>query len=97
MATYVLLLKFTDQGIRNVKNTVKRSEAFKEIANKAGAKVKEVYWTLGQYDGVLIFETPEEATATALGLSLGSLGYVQTQTLRAFSAEDIGETLTKMP
>ena len=97
MATYVLLLNFTDQGIRNVKDTAKRAEAFKKIADKAGAKVKEVYWTLGQYDGVLIFEAPEEATATALGLSLGSLGYVQTQTLRAFSAEEIGRILAKMP
>ena len=97
MATYVLLLNFTDQGIRNVKDTAKRAEAFKRIADKAGVKVKEVYWTLGQYDGVLIFEAPEEATATALGLSLGSLGNVQTQTLRAFSVEEIGRIIAKMP
>ena len=97
MGTYVLLLNFTDQGIRNVKDTAKRAEAFKRIADKAGAKVKEVYWTLGQYDGVLIFEAPEEATATALGLSLGSLGSVRTQTLRAFSAEEIGRIIAKMP
>ncbi len=96
MATYVLLLNFTDQGIRNVKDTAKRAEAFKKIVDKAGAKVKEVYWTMGQYDGVLIFEAPEEATATALGLSLGSLGNVQTQTLRAFSVEEIGRILAKM-
>jgi uncharacterized protein with GYD domain len=97
MATYVLLLNFTDQGIRNIKDTAKRAEAFKKIADKTGAKVKEVYWTLGQYDGVLIFEAPEEATATALGLSLGTLGNVRTQTLRAFSAEEIGRVLSKMP
>jgi len=97
METYVLLLNFTDQGIRNVKDTAKRAEVFKRIADKAGAKVKEVYWTLGQYDGVLIFEAPEEATATALGLSLGSLGSVRTQTLRAFSAEEIGRIIAKMP
>jgi uncharacterized protein with GYD domain len=97
MATYVLLLNFTDQGIRNVNDTTKRAEAFKRIADKAGAKVKEVYWTLGQYDGVLIFEAPEEATATALGLSLGSLGNVRTHTLRAFSAEETGTILAKMP
>ena len=97
MATYVLLLNFTDQGIRNVKDTAKRAEAFKRIADKAGVKVKEVYWTLGQYDGVLIFEAPEEATATALGLSLGTLGNVRTQTLRAFSVEEIGRILAKIP
>ena len=97
METHVLLLNFTDQGIRNVKDTTKRAETFKRIADKAGVKVKEVYWTLGQYDGVLIFEAPDEATATALGLSLGTLGNVRTQTLRAFSAEEIGRILSKMP
>jgi uncharacterized protein with GYD domain len=97
MATYVLLLNFADQGIRNAKDTTKRSEAFKRIADKAGAKVKEVYWTLGQYDGVLILEAPDEATATALGLSLGSLGNVRTHTLRAFSTEEMGQILAKMP
>ncbi len=97
METYILLLNFTDQGIRNVKDTAKRAETFKRIADKAGVKVKEVYWTLGQYDGVLIFEAPDEATATALGLSLGTLGNVRTQTLRAFSAEEIGRILSKMP
>ena len=97
MATYLLLLNFTDKGIHNIKDTAKRAEAFKSTANKAGGKVKEVYWTLGQYDGVLIFEAPDEATATALGLSLGSLGNVRTQTLRAFSTEEIGQILAKMP
>ena len=97
METYVLLLNFTDQGIRNVKDTIKRAETFRRIADKAAVKVKEVYWTLGQHDGVLIFEAPDEATATALGLSLGTLGNVRTQTLRAFSAEEIGRILSKMP
>ena len=97
MATYVLLLNFADEGIRNVKDTTKRAEAFKGIADKAGAKVKEVYWTLGQYDGVLILEAPDEATVTALGLNLGSLGNVRTHTLRAFSAEEMGQILAKMP
>ncbi|MBM3801923.1 MAG: GYD domain-containing protein [Acidimicrobiia bacterium] len=97
MATHLLLLNFTDQGIHEVKETIKRAEAFRSTAAKAGAKVKEVYWTLGQYDGVLIFEAPDEATATALGLSLGSLGNVRTQTLRAFTAEEIGQILAKMP
>ena len=96
MATYVLLLNFSDQGIHNIKDTTKRAEAFKKKADKAGAKVKEVFWTLGEYDGVLILEAPEEATATALGLSLAALGNVRTQTLRAFSAEEIGRILTKM-
>jgi uncharacterized protein with GYD domain len=96
MATYILLLHFTDQGIRNVKETTRRAEAFKGMANKAGATVKDVYWTLGQYDGALILEAPDEATATALGLSLGSLANVRSETLRAFSAEEIGSMLSRM-
>lgn len=97
MTTYVLLLNFTDQGIRNIKETTKRAEAFKKMAENAGAKVKEVYWTLGQHDGVLIFEAAEGANATALGLSLGSLGNVRTQTLQAYSADEIDRILAKMP
>jgi len=95
MATYVLLLKFTDQGIRKIKETRKRAEGFRAAADKAGAKVKEVYWTLGQYDGLLILEAPDEATAAALGLSLGSLGNVRPETLRAFSSDEIGGVLKK--
>ncbi|MFN8006915.1 MAG: GYD domain-containing protein [Terriglobia bacterium] len=97
MATYVLLLNFTDQGIHNAKDTIKRAEAFRSVVDKVGGRVKDVYWTLGQYDGVLIFDAPDEATATALGLSLGSLNNVRTQTLRAFSAEEIGRIIAKLP
>ena len=95
MATYVLLLKFTDQGIHNIKETRKRAEGFQAMAEKAGAKVKEVYWTLGQYDGLLILEASDEATAAALGLSLGALGNVRPETLRAFSTDEISRVLKK--
>jgi uncharacterized protein with GYD domain len=96
MATYVLLVSFTDQGIRNVKDTTKRAEAFREIAKKAGATVKDLYWTLGQYDVVTILEAPDAASVTALGLSVGALGNVRTQTLPAFSAAEMGSILKKM-
>ena len=96
MATYVLLVSFTDQGIRNVKDTTKRAEAFREMAKKAGATVKDLYWTLGQYDVVTILEAPDAASVTALGLSIGALGNVRTQTLPAFSAAEMGTILKKM-
>jgi uncharacterized protein with GYD domain len=96
MTTYVVLLNFTDQGVRNVKDTTKRAEAFKTMAKKAGISVRDIYWTLGQYDGVVILEAPDEATVTALGLNLCSLGNVRSQTLRAFSAEEMGRILGKM-
>jgi uncharacterized protein with GYD domain len=96
MATYVLLVSFTDQGIRNVKDTTKRAEAYREMAKKAGATVKDLYWTLGQYDVVTILEAPDAASVTALGLSVGALGNVWTQTLPAFSAAEMGSILKKM-
>jgi uncharacterized protein with GYD domain len=97
MATYITLLNFTDQGIRNVKETTKRAEAFKAMAKKAEVTVKDIYWTLGRYDLIAILEATDDERVTAVGLSAGSLGNVRTQTLRAFSTEEIGRILAKMP
>ena len=96
MATYILLLSFTDQGIRNVKDTSKRADTFKDMAKKCGATVKDVFWTLGEYDVVAIVEAPDDISMTALGLSSGALGNVRTQTLRAFTQADIKTVLGKM-
>jgi uncharacterized protein with GYD domain len=96
MATYMMLGQFTDQGIRNVKETTKRAEAVKEMARKVGASVKEVYWTLGAYDVAAVVEAPDDMSATALFLSVGALGNVRTQTLRAFTSEEMGRVLGKM-
>jgi uncharacterized protein with GYD domain len=97
MATFIVLVNFTDQGIRTVKDTRKRAEAFKETAKKVGATVKEIYWTLGQYDVVSILDAPDAAIVTALNLGVGALGNVRTQTLPAFSADEMGGILAKMP
>ena len=96
MATYILLVNFTEQGVRNAKDTARRADAFKEMAKKSGAKVKDLYWTLGQYDAVTILEAPDDMTATALALSLGKLGNVRTQTLPAFSAAEMKTIIGKM-
>jgi uncharacterized protein with GYD domain len=96
MPTYVMLANFTDQGIRNIQDSPKRTEAFKSRAKKAGATVKEAFWTLGQYDIVAIVEAPDDVTMTALGLASGKLGNVRTQTLRAFSAADMKNILGKV-
>jgi len=86
MATYILLASFTDQGIRKIKDSPKRADAFKEMAKKCGATVKDVFWTLGSYDVVAVVEAPDDMSMTALGLSTGALGNVRTQTLRALSS-----------
>jgi uncharacterized protein with GYD domain len=96
MATYIVLGQFTDQGIRNVKESTKRAEAVKEMAKRAGATVKEVYWTMGQYDIAIIVEAPDDASITALLLSIAALGNVRTQSLRAFSADEMGRILGKL-
>ena len=96
MPTYIVLASFTDQGIRNIKDSPKRADAFKDMAKKSGATVKELFWTLGQYDIVTIVEAPDDVSMTALGLSTGKLGNVRTQTLRAFSAADIKSILDKV-
>jgi uncharacterized protein with GYD domain len=96
MATFIMLLNWTDQGIRNVKESTKRYEAFKEMAQRAGVTLKDTYWTLGQHDIVAICEAPDEQTAMALLCSLGSQGNVRSQTLRAFSKDEMDAILSKM-
>lgn len=96
MATYIVLTSFTDQGIRNVKDTTKRADAVKKLARKFGVTAKEFYWTLGSYDVVAIFDAPDDASMTALGLAIGGGGNVRTQTMRAFNREEMSAILSKL-
>ena len=96
MATFISLVNFTDQGIRNVKDSPDRYEAFKALAEKVGGKVKGVYYTMGHYDMVVIVEGSDEAAMTAM-LKVGSLGNVRTETLRGFSLEEMKKIIGKMP
>jgi len=96
MATYIILANFTEQGVRNVKDTPKRADAFRDMAQKAGVTVKEQYWTLGAHDIVAIVEAPDDIAVTAVGLSVGALGNVRTQTLRAFSKAEMATIVGKM-
>jgi len=96
MATYIVLSSFTDQGIRNVKDTTKRADVVREMAKKFGVTVKEFYWTMGAYDVVVVFDAPDDASMTALGMAIGSQGNVRTQTLRAFSKDEINSILSKV-
>ena len=93
MAKYVLLLQFTDQGIRSVKDTTKRAAAFRgEIAGKFGVKVSEVLWTLGQYDGGVLAEAPNDEAMAACSLRVARLGNVKIQTLRAFQTPEVSDS-----
>lgn len=96
MATYIVLTNFTDQGVRGAKETTKRADGVKEMAKKFGITVKEFYWTLGSYDVVAIFDAPDDASITALGLAIAAGGNVRTQTLRAFSRDEMNGVLAKL-
>ena len=97
MPTYVGLVRLTDQGIRNVKETTKRAKNFREMAEKAGVKVKEILWTMGRYDLVLVVDAPNDETMTRLALALGMLGNAKTETLKAFSAQEMDQILKGLP
>ena len=93
MATFITTIKFTEQGIQNIHESPKRAAAFKSAAKKLGVKVTDIYWTLGSFDGVLIFDAPDDETATAAMLHLSSQGNVQTTTARAFDSSEIEKVI----
>jgi len=97
MATVIVLVNFTDQGIRNIKQTTERAKAATAAAEKLGIKVKDIYWTLGRYNAVLIADASDAEAVTAWALGTGSLGNIRTQTMRAFSAEEMRRILAKIP
>ena len=96
MANYVFLGNFTDQGIRNVKDTTKRADAAKESAKKLGANMKEILWTMGAYDMVVTIEAPDDATASAFALAVGAAGNIRGQTMRAYAKDEMKSLLTKI-
>jgi len=97
MATYVILSKFTDQGIRNIKNTSQRASQVAEMAKSFGCEMTSIYWTLGEYDLVATVTAPDDQSLCAFGLAIGAAGNVHTQTLRAFTKDELGAILAKLP
>ncbi len=97
MPAYITLANFTDQGVRNVKGTVERTQAIKKAAEAAGARVIGVWWTLGQYDIVLIAEAPNDEVATRLLLATAMQGNTRSATLRAFSEEEMARIVKGLP
>jgi uncharacterized protein with GYD domain len=97
MPSYVVLCNFTEQGLRSVKETVSRADAAKEAATKFGVKMKEIYWTQGQYDLVTLCEGQDEQSIAAFGIALAGQGNVKMQTLRAFSRDEMAGIVRKLP
>ena len=95
MPTFVTTIKYTDTGAANIAETVKRSEAFIAEAKAMGVTVRECFWTLGPTDGLLLFDAPDEETATAAMLHLAARGAVKTQTCRAYRADEMSGIVAK--
>ncbi len=96
MATYLTLIKSTERGVKDIKDTCKRAADFKAHAKKHGIEVKEQYWCMGAYDGLIVFDAPDDETATAAMLSLSSRENVTTQTLRSFTATEMSKIMGKI-
>jgi uncharacterized protein with GYD domain len=96
MPTYVTLMNWTDQGIRTAKDTVHRRDQADALAHKHGANIEQVYWTVGPYDLVTIIEAPDDESATAMLLELGSAGNLRTTTLRAYGREEMSGIIQRL-
>jgi uncharacterized protein with GYD domain len=96
MPRYVVLVNWTDQGVRNVKQTLQRTDSGGELAEKHGLKLEQAYWTVGPYDMVTAFEAPDDEALSAHLLEIGSLGNVRTTTLRAYDEEEMSGILQRL-
>ena len=96
MASFVILANFTDQGIRGIKDTLKRAKAFRELAGKFNVVIKDIYWTLGRYDVVLTMESADDAAVASLMMKAGSLGNLKSHTLRAFKESEMDSIIDRL-
>ncbi len=97
MSTYVTLMRWTPQGIANVKGSLQRLEDARKRARAAGGDIKAAYFTMGQFDAVIISEAPNDEAASRNALAAGMLGFVRTETSRAYTEEEFKNLLGTLP
>src|SRR5207247_10983418 len=97
MPTYISLVQFTDKGIQAARQTTQRVADWAAKVQSMGVSIKQMYWTLGQYDQVCIFEAPDDETAASVLLAADLLGNIRTQTLRGFTSSEMEKILAKVP
>jgi uncharacterized protein with GYD domain len=97
MPAYVTLFNFTDQGIRNIKESPNRAKAASDAAKSAGGRIIGIWWLLGQYDGVVISEMPDDETMTRFMAATGMQGNVRTTTMRAYSEAEMAQLVGGLP
>ncbi len=97
MSTYIMLINYTDQGIRNIKDSPKRADAARELARTCGAEMKDLYLTMGGYDLVVTVDAPNDDTMAKFALAVGSAGNVRSTTLKAFTEEEYRGIIEALP
>src|SRR5438094_615405 len=97
MATYVMLMKLTDQGVRTIKESPARAHQAIELVKKMGGTVHGVWYTHGEYDAISVVDWPNDETITAFALGASSQGTFRTQTMRAFSVDEMAAIIKKLP
>ena len=97
MFTYIGMLSFTDQGIKEIKKSTQRAAAAKEIGKKMGVNMRDIYWTMGDCDIVCVLEAEDEASLTAFNLAIAGQGNVRSRSMRAFTAKELDAALAKLP
>ncbi len=96
MASYVILANWTDQGLKNVKDTIQREQQFRANCEQHGVKVLSFYWTQGRYDNVSVIDAPDEQAVMASILGSCQMGNIRSETLRAFNESEMGAILQKL-
>ena len=97
MATYIILSNYTDQGIRNIKDSPQRADAARQALNELGGDLKDLYLTMGAYDLIVVAEAPSDEVIVKFALTLGSLGNVRTTTLKAFTEAEYRNIIQSLP
>jgi uncharacterized protein with GYD domain len=97
MITYIGLLSFTEKGVQSIKDTTKRAAAAKEAAKKSGVNIREMLWTMGEFDMICVLEAEDEHALAAFNLATAMQGNVRSHSLRAYSAGDMDKILAKLP
>ena len=95
MTTYVSLANWTQQGAQNYQEAINRAEEFTKLVENSGGSVREVLWTLGDYDSLAIVDFPDDETAAAALLRIGAKGQIRTHTMRAFGADEMSDIIRK--
>lgn len=97
MATYIILINYTQEGIQKVKDSPKRLDGAKTLARKFGAELRDFYLCMGAYDIVVVVEAPDDETVVKFVLAVSSLGYIRTTTLKAFSESEFRKIVEALP